>query len=121
MPVPIDQPIAALIPERSDQIEQRGTASPFDHEAYRERNVIERCVGWLTEARCIVTRYEKVAVHYLGALKLAPIQRYLRVALSNTPRGGRQAAYSRRIAVLSAVRSGCGSRPLSRRDWPLRA
>lgn len=50
----------------------------------RRRNVIERCVGWLKEARAVATRYEKLAVHYLGILKLAMIRRYLRLASANT-------------------------------------
>jgi len=27
---------------------------------------VERCIGWLKESRRIATRYEKLAVHYLG-------------------------------------------------------
>jgi transposase len=75
----------ALIPQRSDQIAQRGgQALPFDAKAYKQRNVIERCIGRLKEARRVAMRYEKLAVHYLGVLKLAMIQCQLS-ALSNTP------------------------------------
>ena len=77
--------IEAVIPERKDQIEQRNGRPPkFDREVYRRRNVVERCVGWLKEARRVATRYEKLAVHYLGVLKLAMIRKYLKVTLSNT-------------------------------------
>ena len=72
--------IRAVIPTRSDQPPQR-----LDRAAYRQRNVIERCVGWLKEGRRIATRYEKLAIHFLGALKLAMIQKHLAHALSNTP------------------------------------
>lgn len=78
--------IAAVIPERRDQIAQRGGRRlRLDEPVYRQRNVIERCVGWLKEARRLATRYEKLAVHYLGVLKLAMIRKHLRLALSNTP------------------------------------
>lgn len=65
--------IAPVIPTRSDQrIDQR-----FDRQAYRERNVIERCVGWLKEARRIGTRYEKLASTFLGMVQLAMLNRVL--------------------------------------------
>jgi transposase len=70
----------AVIPTRVDQPRQ-----PRDRAAYRQRNVIERCVGWLKEGRRIATRYDKLAIHFLGALKLAMIERHLALALSNTP------------------------------------
>jgi transposase len=79
--------IRAVIPERRDQIRHRhGRPPSFDPQQYRRRNVIERCVGWLKEARAVATRFEKLAIHYLGTIKLAMIRRYLRLAtLSNTP------------------------------------
>ncbi|MGH7631844.1 MAG: IS5 family transposase [Gemmatimonadales bacterium] len=70
----------AVIPTRSDQPRR-----PLDRAAYRHRNVIERCVGWLKEGRRIATRYDKLAIHFLGALKLAMIQKHLAMTLSNTP------------------------------------
>lgn len=79
--------IEAVIPERKDQRARRaakpGRPLRFDREAYRRRNVVERCVGWLKEARRVATRYEKLALHYLGVLKLAMIRKYLKT-LSNT-------------------------------------
>jgi hypothetical protein len=41
----------------------------------------------LKECRSIGTRYEKLALHYLGLVKLAIIERYLRL-LSTLSRGG---------------------------------
>ena len=61
-----------------------GAKRPFDREAYRRRNVVERCIGWLKECRRIATRFEKLAVSYLAMLKLAMIARYFRIAFSNT-------------------------------------
>jgi transposase len=50
----------------------------FDKAAYRGRNVIERCVSWLKEARRVATRYEKLARNFLAMLKLAIADRLLR-------------------------------------------
>jgi transposase len=49
----------------------------FDREAYRRRNLVERCVGRLKEHRRIATRYEKLALHYLGMLHLGMILLWL--------------------------------------------
>lgn len=54
--------------------------STFDRTSYRKRNAIERCVGWIKELRRIATRYEKLAIHYLGMLKLGMIRQYLKAA-----------------------------------------
>ena len=78
--------IKAVIPERSDQIRRHhGHPCRLDTERYRQRNVVERCIGALKEARRLATRYEKLAVHYLGVLKLAMIIQLMSVGLSNTP------------------------------------
>jgi transposase len=65
--------IEDVIPTRKDQ-----TPDPdFDKKAYRDRNTIERLIGWLKECRRLATRYEKLAIHYLGMLTLGMIRRYL--------------------------------------------
>ncbi len=76
--------IRAVIPMRSNQ-RARGyrTARAFDREAYRDRNVVERCVGWLKEPRRIVTRFEKLAVNFLAMVKIAMIERLFRIGLSD--------------------------------------
>jgi len=51
----------------------------FDREAYRERNIIERLIGWLKECRRIFSRFEKTAKNFGGMIKMAFIQRYLRL------------------------------------------
>ncbi|WKB56198.1 IS5 family transposase [Eleftheria terrae] len=56
--------IRAVIPERRDQQQRR-------------RNVIERCIGWLKEARAVATCFEKLALHHLGGVKLPMIRRCL--------------------------------------------
>ena len=71
--------IKAVIPTRKDQRRRPG----FDGEAYRRRNVVERCVGWLKESRAVATRFDKLAVNYLATVKLAMLQRYLRILTRN--------------------------------------
>ena len=66
--------IEAVIPTRCDQ-----PALPLDRAKYRRRNVVERCIGWLKCCRRVATRYEKLARHYLAMVKLAMIQRCLRL------------------------------------------
>ena len=72
--------IQAVIPQRSDQRERhKGRPLKFDAEAYRRRNVVERCVNWLKESRRLATRFEKLAVNFLAMAMLAVIQRYFRL------------------------------------------
>jgi transposase len=70
--------IEAVIARPDDQRARLGErAESFDRERYRQRNVVERLIGWLKECRRIATRYEKLAVNFLAMLKLALIVRYL--------------------------------------------
>lgn len=66
--------IEAVIPAKKDQKRD----PRFDKKMYRSRNVIERCISWIKESRRIATRYEKLAVHYLGMVKVGMIIRYIR-------------------------------------------
>jgi hypothetical protein len=45
---------------------------------YRRRSAIECTVGALKEARAAATRYEKLAIHYLGLVKLGIIRMLLK-------------------------------------------
>ena len=67
--------IEAVIPRRSNERKKCG----FDRDKYRRRNVVERCIHWLKEARRIATRYERLAVNFLAMAKLAIIQRCFRI------------------------------------------
>ncbi len=63
---------------------RRGKVKPgrpvaYDKAAYRNRNVVERCVGWLKEARSLATRFDKLACNFLSMVHLAFIRRYLRI------------------------------------------
>jgi transposase len=66
--------IEAVIPTRSDQPRE-----PLNRKKYRGRNVVERCIGWLKECRRVATRYEKLATHFVAMVKLAMIQRCLKL------------------------------------------
>lgn len=63
--------IKAAIPTRVDQ--RRNPR--LDKQAYRRRNVVERCVSWLKENRRLASRHEKLAVNFLAMVKLAMIRR----------------------------------------------
>ena len=53
----------------------------FDKEAYRQRNIVERLIGWLKESRRILSRFEKTAKNFGGMLTLAFIRQYLKYEL----------------------------------------
>jgi transposase len=77
--------IEPIIPEKHKPfVRKPGRPPSFDPDAYKRRNVVERCVGWLKQARRIATRYEKTAVNFLAMLKLAMIQRYFKMHLRDT-------------------------------------
>jgi len=72
--------IKAVIPQRSDQLKRhKGRPLNFDKQAYKRRSIVERCIGWLKECRRLCTRFEKLALSFLCMVKLAMIQRYLKV------------------------------------------
>ncbi|HEX5387130.1 MAG TPA: transposase [Gemmatimonadales bacterium] len=61
-----------------------GRRPQLDRVAYRQRNVIERAVGWLQERRRIATRYAKLAIQYLALLYVALPEKYLTTLFANT-------------------------------------
>jgi len=64
-----------IIPKKSNQKAEHY----FDKELYRNRNMVERCIGWLKESRSIGTRYCKLALNYLGFVVLGCIPCYLKL------------------------------------------
>ena len=70
--------ITPVIPSKENE-DQDARPVEFDREAYRQRNIIERLIGWLKESRRIFTRFEKTAKNFAGMLKMAFIHRYLRL------------------------------------------
>lgn len=73
-------------PKRRKGKRKRGRPVSYNQTHYRRRSSIEQCVGWLKECRAVATRYEKLALNYLGLVKLAFIERYLRL-LTRVPAG----------------------------------
>ncbi|CAL9640394.1 hypothetical protein SUDANB60_06286 (plasmid) [Streptomyces sp. enrichment culture] len=70
--------IRGVIPERADQQADRmrrgqagGRPPPFDREAYKQRNTVERCINRLKQRRGLATRYDKTAPIYLAGLHIA--------------------------------------------------
>lgn len=80
-------------PERSDQIARRkakgsagGRPHAFDADAYKGRNVVERCFNKLKQFRDLATRYAKRLVYYQAELTIAAIVLWLRQhELQDTP------------------------------------
>jgi transposase len=68
--------IEPVIPYR--KTEHVADGPPLNKQAYKGRNVIERCVGKLKEMRRICTRYEKLSSSYLAMLTLGMAVLYLR-------------------------------------------
>jgi transposase len=86
-----DRGIEAVIPEKSDHIANRkrlgvkGDRPPsFNVDAYKRRNVIERCFEQFKQWRGIATRYDKLALTYRGAVVLRAITIWLK-PLGDTP------------------------------------
>jgi len=76
----LDLGIKPVIPSKEN--EDRG-ARPvvFDKDQYRDRNIVERLIGWLKECRRIFSRFEKTAKNFAGMIRMAFIQHYLRLAV----------------------------------------
>ena len=70
--------IEPVIPSKSNE-DRDARAVAFDRQAYRDRNIVERLIGWLKECRRIFSRFEKTAKNFGGMIKMAFIQRYLRL------------------------------------------
>lgn len=75
----IDLGICPVIPSKENE-DRDVRPIAFDREAYRNRNIVERLIGWLKECRRIFSRFEKTAKNYGGMIKMAFIQCYLRLA-----------------------------------------
>ncbi|AIA48119.1 transposase (IS4 family) protein [Serratia sp. FS14] len=68
--------IKTVIPRKSNEKMASDGRSQLDRDAYRNRNVVERCFGRLKEYRRIATRYDKTARNYLAMVKLDCIRRF---------------------------------------------
>ncbi|WP_201724239.1 IS5 family transposase [Bradyrhizobium centrolobii] len=63
----VERGIEAVIPPRSNRTIQ----IKYDREAYKHRNLVERCVNRIKQYRRVATRYEKTARAYLSMLSIA--------------------------------------------------
>lgn len=79
----IDLDILPVIPSKENE-DGDARLVAFDRKAYRRRNIVERLIGWLKEARRVFSRFEKTAKNFGGMLKMAFIHRYLRLAVETT-------------------------------------
>lgn len=66
--------IKTVIPRKSNEKMASDRRAQLDRDAYRNRNVVERCFGRLKECRRIATRYDKTARNYLAIVKLGCIR-----------------------------------------------
>ena len=76
----LDLDIKPVIPSKRNE-DRDGRPVEFDKQAYRDRNIIERLIGWLKECRCVFSRFEKTAKNFGGMIRMAFIQRYMRLAV----------------------------------------
>jgi len=59
--------IEDVIPTRTNE----SSNETFDKGKYRQRNIVERAIGWIKEFRRVATRYEKIIDNYLAMVKIA--------------------------------------------------
>lgn len=70
--------VTPVIPSKTNE-DRDARAVEFDKDRYRQRNIVERLIGWLKECRCVFSRFEKTAINFAGMIKMAFIQRYLKI------------------------------------------
>lgn len=70
--------ITPVIPSKSNE-DRNARCVEFDKDRYRNRNIIERLIGWLKECRAVFSRFDKTAINCAGMIKMAFIQRYLKI------------------------------------------
>jgi transposase len=77
----LDLDIQPVIPSKGNE-DRDARPAEFNREAYRQRNIVERLIGWIKESRRVLSRFEKTAKNFAGNLKMEFIQRYLRLICS---------------------------------------
>lgn len=71
--------ITPVIPSKANE-DREARLVEFSPQKYRARNIVERLIGWLKESRRVFSRYEKTAKNFGGMIKMACIERYLRIS-----------------------------------------
>ena len=66
--------ICDVIPRRTNETPQ----PRFRKALYKQRNIVERVIGWLKEHRRVATRYDKTIESYLAMVKIASIRLILK-------------------------------------------
>ena len=51
----------------------------FNRDLYRNRNIVERLIGWLKESRRIATRYDKLSCSYIAFVYIAATRRLIQL------------------------------------------
>ena len=72
--------IETVIPPLSKEI----VVVSYNKILYKQRNVVEKSIGWNKQFRRIATRYEKLAQSFIEMIKLAISVLFLRKYFSNT-------------------------------------
>ena len=70
--------IVPVIPSKENE-DRSARPVEFDKDAYRRRSIVENLIGWLKECRRVFSRFEKTAKNFGGMIKIAFIERYLRL------------------------------------------
>jgi transposase len=74
----LGQGIKPVIPSKENE-DRAARAVEFDRDLYRKRSLVECLIGGLKESRRVFSRFEKAAKNFGGMIKMAFIQRYLRL------------------------------------------
>lgn len=67
-----------VIPSKENE-DREARAVEFDREAYQRRSIVECLIGWRKECRRVLSRFEKTAKNFGGMIRMAFIQRSLRL------------------------------------------
>ena len=70
--------ITPVIPSKENE-DRDSRPVEFNKKLYRQRAIVEQLIGWLKESRRVFSRFEKTAINFGGFLKIAFMQRYLRL------------------------------------------
>jgi transposase len=70
--------ISLVIPSKENE-DRAARPVAFDREAYRDRPIVERLIGWLKEGQRLFSRYEKTARNLAGMIRMAFIQHHRRL------------------------------------------